>query len=67
MATLRGRNYMPGTIVAQVNVILNIEVSPPVANFRCPTQLRNSQNGTIILIVDFNSLLDGVRKMFAIG
>jgi hypothetical protein len=50
-----------------VKIILDIEIGSPVADFRGPTQLRDSENRAVVLIVYFDSLLSSVRKMLAIG
>lgn len=64
---VKGKSYIRGAIVAEMNIILDIEIGSPVADFRGPTQLRDSENRAVVLVVYFDSLLNRVREMLAIG
>jgi len=47
----KGKKYIRGAIVAEMKIILDIEIGSPMADFRGPTQLRDSENRAIVLVV----------------
>ena len=63
----KGKNHTRGAIVAEMKIILDVKIGSPVADFRGTTQLRDSENRAIVLVVYFDNLLNRVCEMFAIG